>query len=105
MADILASLGKSIAGGSHMSRMSGGINLTTERMRNLRAQPNRNFCFSNDLHGGETKQFHGHEVGRVNFPMDGLGPTRANPLSKNCDEYGGVPFFLHSGKTCHRGVK
>lgn len=105
MADVLASLGKSIAGGSQISRMSTGINLTTERMRNLIAQPNRNISFANDLHGGETKQFHGHEVGRVGFPMEGLGATRANPLSKNCDEYGGVPFFLHAGKHCHRGVK
>ena len=79
--------------------------MTTERMRSLQCRPNKNFAFSNELHGGETKQFHGHEVGRVNFPMDGIGPTRENPLTRNVDNFGGVPFYLHKGKQCHRGVK
>jgi hypothetical protein len=73
-------------------------------MRLLRCRPNKGFGF-NELHGGETKQFHGHENGRVSFPMDGLGSTRGNPLNKNVDEYGGVPFYMHKGKQCHRGVK
>jgi len=37
--------------------------------------------------------------------MDGLGPKGSNAASKNCDEYGGVPFVAHMGRHCHRGVR
>ena len=101
--ELLAAMGQTLSAGTQKTKPSGAT-FTTEKMRMLKCRPNKGFAF-NELHGGETKQFHGHENGRVNFPMDGLGATRGNPLNKNCDEYGGVPFYLHQGKHCHRGVK
>ena len=102
--ELLTQMGQTLPSSSKKVQPQSGINFTNEGARMLRALPNKKIGFS-ELSGGESRQFHGHEIGRVNFPMDGMGPTRSNPLSKNCDEYGGVPFYMHKGKQCHRGVK
>ena len=59
----------------------------------MRAAPNSGFSQSGVL-GGEKRQFHGHEVGRVAFAMDGMGP-KGTSSTVDITTFGGEPFVMH----------